>query len=109
MDWEAKAEAARRRYNDLWADRPIKQIGDTPDVYFFLFTFSGWENGTPLSEQEIRAVEMIFAVRSRSAVMYQRPCRTMADRSKRKGRTSKGRPIHRASSSVVAEEIYNAI
>lgn len=50
-----------------------------------------------------------FAVRSRSAVMYQRPCRTMADRSKRKGRTSKGRPIHRASSSVVAEEIYNAI
>ncbi|ACE89493.1 hypothetical protein RHECIAT_CH0000500 [Rhizobium etli CIAT 652] len=59
MDWEAKAEAARRRYNELYPDRPIKQIGDTTDVYYFLFGFRDWENGQPLSEQEIRAVEMI--------------------------------------------------
>ncbi|ANL55075.1 hypothetical protein AMC82_CH03917 [Rhizobium phaseoli] len=59
MDWEAQAEATRRRYNDLYPDRPITRIGDTPDVYYFLFGFRDWENGQPLSEREIRAVELI--------------------------------------------------
>ncbi|WP_143535827.1 hypothetical protein [Rhizobium sp. N4311] len=60
MDWEAKAEAARRRYNELYPDRPINQIGDTLEVHFFLFAFSGsWENGKPLTDREIASVAMI--------------------------------------------------
>ncbi|MGO6778863.1 hypothetical protein ELI17_09500 [Rhizobium ruizarguesonis] len=58
-DASAEVEAARQRYNELYPDRPIKQIGDTTEVYYFLFGFRDWENGQPLSEQEILAVEMI--------------------------------------------------
>ncbi|MDK1376770.1 MULTISPECIES: hypothetical protein [unclassified Sinorhizobium] len=57
---EDKVEAARQRYNELYPDRPIKQIGDTPDVYYYLVMMRGvWENGTPLSDRQIKAVEAI--------------------------------------------------
>lgn len=57
-DPSAEVEAARRRYNDLYPDHPIKRIGDTLDVYFYMVMLSGaWENGTPLSERQIAAVE----------------------------------------------------
>lgn len=59
-DVSAELEAARRRYNELYPDRPIKAIGDTPDAYYFLVLFNGgWMNGIPLTAKEISAVEMI--------------------------------------------------
>jgi hypothetical protein len=57
---EAELEAARRRYNELYPDRPIKRVGDTLDVYYYLVGLSVvWENGTPLTDDEITAVEMM--------------------------------------------------
>ena len=58
-DAEAELEAARLRYNELYPDRPIKQVGDTLDPVYYLLTFNGaWlDGGKPLSEQEIAAVE----------------------------------------------------
>jgi hypothetical protein len=59
-DGSADIEAARRRYNELYPDRPIKRVGDTLDVYFYLVMLSGaWENGKPLTDDEIAAVEMM--------------------------------------------------
>ncbi|ANL84664.1 hypothetical protein [Rhizobium phaseoli] len=58
-DASADIEAARQRYNELYPDRPIKRIGDTTEVYFHLVMLRGsWENGTPLSDRQIKAVEM---------------------------------------------------
>ncbi|MBB2821302.1 UNVERIFIED_ORG: hypothetical protein GGD59_004574 [Rhizobium esperanzae] len=60
MDWESQAEAARQRYNELYPDRPIKQIGDTLDALYYLDLLSFvWENGTPLTDRERASVEMI--------------------------------------------------
>ncbi|MEY9198320.1 hypothetical protein [Sinorhizobium sp. BJ1] len=51
-------EAARRRYNELYPDRPIKRIGDTTDPYYYLVLLSVvWLNGRPLSDRQIAAVE----------------------------------------------------
>lgn len=55
---EAELEAASRRYNEIYPDRPIKRIGDTQDAYYYLVGLSvAWENGKPLSDLEIKAVE----------------------------------------------------
>ncbi|MBB4231664.1 hypothetical protein [Rhizobium mongolense] len=59
-DVPAELEAARRRYNDLYPDRPIKRVGDTPEASYFLVGLSvAWLNGIPLTEDEIAAVEMM--------------------------------------------------
>ena len=34
-------EAARRRNNELYPDRPIKRIGDTVEPYYHLVIMSG--------------------------------------------------------------------
>ncbi|THK35638.1 hypothetical protein EHS39_23710 [Ensifer sp. MPMI2T] len=57
---ESDVEAARRRYNELYPDRPIKRIGDTVEPYYHLVLMSGaWQNGTPLSDSDIACVEMM--------------------------------------------------
>jgi hypothetical protein len=59
-DVSADLEAARRAYNDLHPDRPIKRVGDTPQASYFLVGLSvSWLNGIPLNEDEIAAVEMM--------------------------------------------------
>ncbi len=51
-------EAARRRYNELYPDRPIKRVGDTLEASYFLIGLSCvWLDGKPLSDQQIAAVE----------------------------------------------------
>lgn len=57
---EADLEAPRRRYNELYPDRPINRIGDTTEPYYYLVLMAPiWENGKPLSAQEIAAIEMM--------------------------------------------------
>ncbi|THK34680.1 hypothetical protein EHS39_28875 [Ensifer sp. MPMI2T] len=58
---EAELEAARRRYNELYPDRPIKRVGDTLEASYFLSGIMrcAWENGQPLTDQEIASVEMM--------------------------------------------------
>ncbi|APO74572.1 hypothetical protein AM571_CH01751 [Rhizobium etli 8C-3] len=59
-DVSADLEAARQRYNDLYPDRPIKRVGDTLEAVFYLYGIRcAWENGRPLTEKEIAAVERI--------------------------------------------------
>ncbi|MBX5238634.1 hypothetical protein [Rhizobium sp. NLR22b] len=59
-DRSATLEAARRRYNELYPDRPITRIGDTTEPYYHLVVMNGsWLNGNPLSDEQIAAVEMI--------------------------------------------------
>lgn len=57
-DASAKLEAARRRYNELYPDRQIKRVGDTQDAYYYLVLLGdAWQNGKPLTDLEIEAVE----------------------------------------------------
>ncbi|WP_429820265.1 hypothetical protein [Ensifer sp. B1-9] len=54
-------EAARRRYNELQPDRPIKRVGDALEASYYLTAMRVvWEHGgKPLSDQEIASVEMM--------------------------------------------------
>lgn len=57
---EAALDAARRRYNELYPDQPIKRVGDTPDAYYYLVGLSiGWIDGKPLAAVEIAAIGMM--------------------------------------------------
>ncbi|THK34641.1 hypothetical protein EHS39_29410 [Ensifer sp. MPMI2T] len=59
-DGDAQMEAARRRHNELYPDRPIKRVDDTLEASYYLIGLGMvWENGKPLTDRQIAAVEMM--------------------------------------------------